>query len=1091
MQKDLAIKNVSKTFENAFEKPQFISFIRDLLNEYERDETKYTSVPDEYKDYVSHYERIGKFEDIEEKRIDILIVYLKRDTSIERARSMQRNFIAGYLQGKYGSNNPKDAALVAFVSHSGQDWRFSLVKLDVRLEVDDKGRAKGIEEFTSAKRWSFLVGANEKSHTAQTQFVPIMQDTDKNPTLARLEEAFNVEPVTNEFFREYRRIFEEAEATIKVNWSDDKKRLYTQRFFNRVMFIAFLERKGWLRFEKSSGRKDYLRSLFEDYYHNETDKRTASFHKSRLNTLFFRGLNNPHGDQLSKDPDYKIFQRLIGDVPYLNGGLFEEEPEDIDGHVFPDLIIAKILNELIYQFNFTVTESTPLDIEVAVDPEMLGRIFEELVTGRHESGSYYTPKPVVAFMCREALKGYLKTSLPAETEDALALFVDKNDATGLKNSMAVLDALRTVKVCDPACGSGAYLLGMLHELLEQLTVLFAQHQKDAPTTYKNKLDIIQNNLYGVDKDDFAVNIARLRLWLSLIVDFEGETPPPLPNLDFKIEVGDALTAPDPLSERAPDLLRYAKIREFLQLKNDYQNLHEGQSKKEALNTRIKNIRAEIAEGMHTKKVIGFDWAVEFAEVFQPELAQGTMRGKMVGIINEVSGQMELTDAPKEGGFDIVLANPPYGATVDGKVRDIYFNAKTENGQSRDTYGLFIIRALQLLRSRGQFCFIVSDTWRTIGTHKLLRKRLLEGTTVAHVIDLPSWIFNATVNTCILTLSKQPAPENQEIIASELRGIRPGDWKTLTDNLNEIATHGSDSQTIEFARYTYPQKLIGTFENLSFFIGSPKLYKLMSDESLIRLATISEIKYGIRTGDNARFFLQKPEVRGNYKDVTQLLSNVLSNAELENLTDDEMLNGISEKKKKYIVPLNKGGESNADEKWLPKYYVPTGYYFDWSEKAVSHLKKIKGMRNPEIHFKKGITFSWTGEYAPTFRIAHLGVYDQSSSSIQNFQNFSIEELLGILNSKFIKYQIKNFIDHSVNSDIGVISSIALSTKDCPERKMISEIVKKIIKNQKNNERYDFSQEEKEIDSLVYKMIGLKKEDILEVETWYKRRYPKFR
>ena len=188
------------------------------------------------------------------------------------------------------------------------------------------------------------------------------------------------------------------------------------------MFTTFLERKGWLNF---NGRKDYLKALFADYHVNEDNKRTANFHKSRLNTLFFRGLNNPYGDQLSKDPKYKIFQRLIGDVPYLNGGLFEEEAEDIDGFTFPDTVVAKILTGLIYQFNFTVTESTPLDVEVAVDPEMLGRIFEELVTGRHESGSYYTPKPVVAFMCREALKGYLETALPDQTKEVLRAIPDR------------------------------------------------------------------------------------------------------------------------------------------------------------------------------------------------------------------------------------------------------------------------------------------------------------------------------------------------------------------------------------------------------------------------------------------------------------------------------------------------------------------------------------------------------------------------------------------------------------------------------------------------------------------------------------------
>lgn len=1019
---------------------------------------------------VRSLHKLGKIEFEDGRRLIVLAGALDGELTSQSGKLGQFEVARKVLKAEYW-----DAGIFVFHDDKG-NFRFSLITASYT-------GAK--REFSNFRRYTYFVSPEGSART----FVEQIGRADFS-SIEKITEAFSVEPVTKEFFRQFREIFEEAEATIKLKWSEEKKRLYTQRFFNRVLFITFLERKGWLTF---NGRKDYLKALFADYYENTRDK-NANFHRSRLNTLFFMGLNHPSGDKRQK-AEYKPILSLIGDVPYLNGGLFEEEEDDKDGPTFSDAIIAKVLNELVYQFNFTVTESTPLDVEVAVDPEMLGRIFEELVTGRHESGSYYTPKPVVAFMCREALKGYLATALPAESAEGLALFVDKNDAKLVRNPMQVVDALRAVKVCDPACGSGAYLLGMLHELLEQYAVIFAQHQKDGQTIYQTKLDIIQNNLYGVDKDDFAVNIARLRLWLSLIVDFEGGTPPPLPNLDFKIECGDSLTAPDPSGGLQPDMFRYGQVRDFLALKNEFMDLHEGSEKKKKLGKQIDELKKQIEEWAHPKgydkESDSFDWQVDFAEVFAPELAQSTLGGKMAGMVNTTKGQMELTDAPKEGGFDIILANPPYGATVDTKVRDIYFDSKSENGQSRDTYGLFIVRALQLLRRKGQFCFIVSDTWRTIETHKYLRKKILKSTTVAHVIDLPSWIFNATVNTSILTLSKTIAPDSHKIITSELRGINPGDWKTLTENLLEIANHGLDNQTPEFARYTYPQKLIETYENCSFFIGSPKLYKMMSDASLMRFGTIAEIKYGIRTGNNARFFLQKPEVRGSYKDITPLMANVLTESELENLTQNEMLNGISVKKKKYIVPLNKGGESNADEKWLPKYFVPTGYFFDWSEDAVAHLKKIKGMRNPEIHFKKGLTFSWTGEYAPTFRVAHLGVYDQSSSSIQNIQVFEMEELLGILNSKFIKYQIKNFIDHSVNSDIGVISSISLPTLASPERKKISDIVKKIIKKQMSEERYDYSQEAQEIDLLVYKIFNLNKEDINDVETWYKRRYPKLR
>ena len=243
-------------------------------------------------------------------------------------------------------------------------------------------------------------------------------------------------------------------------------------------------------------------------------------------------------------------EATIGRVKYLNGGLFEETDEDKDPKIhIADPPFKQIFDQgigLFERFNFTITESTPLDVEIAVDPEMLGKIFEELVTGRHDSGSYYTPKPIVSFMCREALKGYLETQVAGENNEALARFVDKHEPDDIHNAEAVLNALRRVTVCDPACGSGAYLLGMMHELLDLRQCLFQTRQVDNRTMYQRKLDIIQTNIYGVDIAEFAVNIARLRLWLSLAVDYDGPEPQPPPNLDYKIEVGDNVCSPVPV-----------------------------------------------------------------------------------------------------------------------------------------------------------------------------------------------------------------------------------------------------------------------------------------------------------------------------------------------------------------------------------------------------------------------------------------------------------------------------------------------------------------------------------------------------------------
>ena len=167
-------------------------------------------------------------------------------------------------------------------------------------------------------------------------------------------------------------------------------------------------------------------------------------------------------------------------------------------------------------------ESTPFDIEVAVDPEMLGKVFEELVTGRHESGAYYTPRPVVSFMCREALKGYLKAAIPGcRARPSNDSWTSATPRAYPWRAPAISRALDEVTVVDPACGSGAYLLGMLQELVELQTALF-NVGVDARSLYELKLHIIERNLYGVDIDEFAVNIAMLRMWLSLAIEYEGE-----------------------------------------------------------------------------------------------------------------------------------------------------------------------------------------------------------------------------------------------------------------------------------------------------------------------------------------------------------------------------------------------------------------------------------------------------------------------------------------------------------------------------------------------------------------------------------------
>ena len=302
----------------------------------------------------------------------------------------------------------------------------------------------------------------------------------------------------------------------------------------------------------------------------------------------------------------------------------------------PDECIQAIFTALFDRFNFTVMESTPFDVEIAVDPEMLGKVFEELVTGRHDTGAYYTPRPVVAFMCREALKGYLEGQDTGVATEAIARFVDQRHTSGISSVAAarkVAEALEEVTVVDPACGSGAYLLGMMQELVELQTALF-NVGVDPKGIYDLKLHIIERNLYGVDIDDFAVNIAMLRLWLSLAIEFEGDKPPPLPNLDFKVLCGDSLLGPDPSAGVVVQgALGYDadRVRELGNLKATYMRASEG-TVKSRLRQEIEAAEAAVLEALGAADVPEdiVNWRVKFAEVFA-----------------------------QRQGFDIAVANPPY------------------------------------------------------------------------------------------------------------------------------------------------------------------------------------------------------------------------------------------------------------------------------------------------------------------------------------------------------------------------------------------------------------------------------------------------
>lgn len=646
---------------------------------------------------------------------------------------------------------------------------------------------------------------------------------DSDDIYSALDAAFDVEAVTSRFFREYRKVFGRAESLIRCNddsLTNEDRRLHVQTLFNRLMFVYFLSRKGWLKF---NGDTDYLNAIWNDYDRASTVD--SNFYVERLEHLFFAGLNNPGARDVGRDNP--ALHALIGDVPFLNGGLFTKDSAlDGDGAFsIPDEALRPILTDLFDRFNFTVLESTPFDIEVAVDPEMLGKVFEDTVNARNESGAFYTPRPVVAFMCREALKGYLASQSLDVREEVLATFVDEHTTKGVKinDARKIAMALQRVTVVDPACGSGAYILGMMQELVALQTALYDVDVGQGKDLYSLKLNIIERNLFGADQDQFAVNIAMLRLWLSLAIEYEGEQPEPLPNLDYQILCGDSLGAPDPSPQNYGDLFRneaHARSDELTSLKSEHMQAFG--LEKSALVKQIEELEISLRNALSNGPVHAnaVDWRIKFAEVFD-----------------------------RNGGFDIAIANPPYvrqedfGTTIDKKTLEKQYRPAV-SGQS-DLYCYFYVRGLQLLTEGGTHVFVSSNSWLDVKYGIKLKEYLLLHSHVVAVYDslIERQFTTALVNTVISVIRRDSKPDPNSsadfvMFKSGFAGSIKGssDWLTRPSITSQL--HAGDKWG-------------------SIYLRSPDIYQHVCNKSrrmLVRLSEVADVRFGLKTGKNRFFYL---------------------------------------------------------------------------------------------------------------------------------------------------------------------------------------------------------------------------------------------
>src|SRR5690606_10501695 len=393
---------------------------------------------------------------------------------------------------------------------------------------------------THPKRYTYVFGEPEETYkTALDRFFILGNELEI--TINKIKDAFGVEAMSKAFFDEYRDVHYAGFVDYLMrsnfkksafNGNDKDVRDFVKKLLGRIVFLYFLQKKGWLGAKDTSyknGDKNFMTNFFKKAGAND------AFYANWLSKLFFDALNNERPNDDFTMPDGEVVK-----IPYLNGGLFEKETEKYDFLTFPADLFTNLF-EFFDQYNFTIFEDSPEEHTVAVDPEMLGHIFENLLEDNKDKGAFYTPKEIVHYMTQESLIEYLHTQLPDANRTDLENFVkNKENNLSKEHKQQIDQKLDTVKICDPAIGSGAFPMGLLQEIfgLKERIAYDLGYKVWSPATVKE--NIIQKSIYGVDIERGAVDIARLRFWLSLIVD--EEMPKALPNLDYKIVVGNSLVS---------------------------------------------------------------------------------------------------------------------------------------------------------------------------------------------------------------------------------------------------------------------------------------------------------------------------------------------------------------------------------------------------------------------------------------------------------------------------------------------------------------------------------------------------------------------
>ena len=711
---------------------------------------------------------LGILEDADRLRIGLFYTDV-RHGDVTRKRVGLRRIVEPYIKANV------DAALAVF--DDGQHWRLSFV-------TDLQGQS------TSPKRFSYIMGDPQGQYRTPVERLVQLGGSTRHqaPTLSAIRNAFSVEALSDAFFDEYHIHYDRIVAELaRQGKAGSILHDYVKKMMGRIVFLHFLQKKGWL-----NGNPAFLRDLFFSSPHQD------DFLEQVLEPLFF-GIFNTEPEQREKlfanEHWDKGLLKQWEHLPYLNGGLFERDEVDDMRIVLPAGLFKDLFNFLA-SYNFTVDENDPDDAEIGVDPEMLGKIFESLLEDNKAKGAFYTPKEIVRYMCKESLIAYLGAiCFPADEkntncEDAVGskirTFVETHEFPDeLEPYRDTLDrALREVKICDPAIGSGAFPMGLLNELWRCREAISEPSSRAAL-----KREIIENNVYGVDIEKGAIDIARLRFWLSIVVD--SDVPEALPNFDYKFMQGNSLIE----SFEGVDLNGM--------MSNDGQrsNLGKGRQKAGANQYGIefasddtkRNLQMMLREYFnitdHVKKAQQRSYINESVKHYIRQ--QGLRPGGLIYLSAlDPSANQEFflwhtwfKDIFDKGGFDIVIGNPPY---VDYRRIDAltkigltkYSSYQIEKKGSLYVY--FIEKGLELLKQNARLYFINPYQYLSAESGRGIRSFVISKHNIERIIDVSNIkVFDeASTYTCINIFQKNST--QGDIVLS-----RPESLVCLDDNITIV------------------------------------------------------------------------------------------------------------------------------------------------------------------------------------------------------------------------------------------------------------------------------------------------------------------